>query len=324
MHIRTAAYAILALWATAAATGAANAETYPNRPVTIVVPFAPGGSVDIVARPVAQALQEKFKSPFVVEYRQGANSRIATAYVGKARPDGYTLLVFSGSFMVNPSTQKDLPYDTLKDFTPVGMLGENANVLIVNPKLGVNSVQDLIKLAKSQPGKLTYGSSGAGGPLHLAAELFKSATGVDMVHVPYRGTGAMYPDLLSGVIDLAVVSIPSGISFIQGGLVKALAVTSAERVPNLPNVPTMVELGIPMRTGVPYGLVAPAGTPKEVIERLNKALAEILKSKAIKERFAAGEIDPIYAKPDETATFIRTEIDRYADVVRKAGLKPQK
>jgi tripartite-type tricarboxylate transporter receptor subunit TctC len=287
------------------------------------VPFAPGGSVDIVARPVAQALQEKLRQPVLVDYRQGGNSRIATAYVGKSKPDGYTLLLFSGSFLVNPSTQKDLPYDTLKDFKPVGMLGENANVLVVSPKLGVNSLQELIELAKSRPGKLTYGSSGAGGPLHLAAELFKDAAKVDMLHVPYRGTSVMFPDLMSGVVDLAVVSVPSGLSFIKSGLIKALAVTSAERAPNLPDVPTMTELGIPLRTVVPYGLVAPAGTPQEVIERLSRALAEVLNSEAIKERFAAGEIRPIYATPEQTAEFVRTEIDRYADIVKKAGVESQ-
>jgi tripartite-type tricarboxylate transporter receptor subunit TctC len=319
MLIRTIAYTMLAL----SFTAEASAEAYPKGPVTIIVPFAPGGSVDIVARPVAQALQQKLHQPFVVDYRQGGNSQIATAYVGKSKPDGYTLLLFSGSFLVNPSTQKNLPYDTLKDFKPVGMLGENANVLVVSPKLGVNSLQELIKLAKSRPGKLTYGSSGAGGPLHLAAELFKDAAKVDMLHVPYRGTGAMFPDMMSGVVDLAVVSIPSGMSFIKSGLIKALAVTGADRAPNLPDVPTMTELGIPLRTVVPYGLVAPAGTPQEVIERLSRALAEILNSEAIKERFAAGEIRPIYATPEETAEFVRTEIDRYADVVKKAGVEPQ-
>jgi tripartite-type tricarboxylate transporter receptor subunit TctC len=301
----------------------AGADTYPKGPVTIIVPFAPGGSVDIVARPVAMALQEKLQQPFIVDYRQGANSRIATAYVAKSRPDGYTLLLFSGSLLINPSTQKDLPYDTLKDFKPVGMLGENANVLVVNPKLGVNSLQELIALAKSRPGKLTYGSAGAGGPLHLAAELFKDAAKVDMLHVPYRGTGVMFPDLISGIVDAAVVSIPSGMPFITGGLIKALAVTSAERAPNLPDVPTMTELGIPLRTVVPYGLVAPAGTPPEVIERLSQALAEILKSDAIKERFAGGEIRPIYATPEQTAEFVRTEIVRYADIVKKVGVEPQ-
>ena len=304
-------------------TAKAGADVYPRGPVTIIVPFAPGGSVDIVARPVAQALQEKLGQPFVVDYRQGANSRIGTAYVAKSRPDGYTLLLFSGSLMVNPSTQKDLPYDTLKDFKPVGMLGENANVLVINPKLGVNNLQEFIKLAKSRPGKLTYGSAGAGGPLHLAAELFKDAAKVDILHVPYRGTGVMFPDLISGVVDAAVVSIPSGMPFITAGLIKALAVTSAERAPNLPDVPTMTELGLPLRTVVPYGLVAPAGTPPAVIERLSQALAEILNSQAIKERFASGEIRPIYATPEQTAEFVRTEIDRYADIVKKVGVEPQ-
>jgi tripartite-type tricarboxylate transporter receptor subunit TctC len=318
MLIRTITYIMLAL----AFTAEAGADTYPKGPVTIIVPFSAGGSVDIVARSVAQALQEKLRQPFVVESRPGASSKIGTAYVARSRPDGYTLLLFSGSYLVNPSTYKDLTYDTLKDFEPIGMLGENANVLVVNPKVAGN-LDELIKRAKSSPGKLTYGSAGTGGPLHLAAELFKNAAKVDIVHVPYKGTSAMFPDLVSGIIDSAVVSIPSGLPFIKSGRVKALAVTGAERAPSLPDVPTMTESGIALQTAVPYGLVAPAGTPREIIDRLNKALAEILDSQAIKQRFAAGEIRPIYATPEKTAEFVRTEIDRYADVVKKAGIEPQ-
>jgi len=320
MLVRTITYIVLAF----SLAAQASADAYPKGPVTIIVPFSAGGSVDIVGRSAAQALQEKFGQPFVVESRPGASSTVGTAYVARAKPDGYTLLLFSGSFLVNPSTYKGLPYDSLKDFEPVGMLGENANVLVVNPKLGANNLNDLIKLAKSRPGKLTYGSAGFGGPLHLAAELFKNAANVDIVHVPYKGTSAMFPDLVSGVIDLAVVSIPSGMPFIKSGLVKALAVTGAERAPTLPDVPTMTESGIPLETSVPYGLIAPAGTPKDVIDRLNQAIAEILKSEAVKKRFAAGDIRPIYATPGDTAKFIRTEIDRYADIVKKAGLKPGK
>lgn len=298
----------------------AGAQTYPKGPVTIIVPFAPGGSVDIVARFAGQALQEKLKQPFVIDFRPGANSRLGTAFVARAKPDGYTLLLFSGSLMVNPSTQKDLPYDTVNDLEPVGMLGENANVLVVSPKLGVTALQDLIALSKSR--RLKYGSSGAGGPLHLAAELFKSAAAIDIVHVPYKGTGAMFPDLMSGEIDLAVVSIPSGMPFIKSGDIRALAVTGAERAASLPDVPTMTEAGIPLQTAVPYGLVAPAKTPKEVVKRLNEALAEVLASDELKQRFAAGEIRPIHMTPEQTAAFIRAEIDRYAEIVKRAGIAP--
>jgi tripartite-type tricarboxylate transporter receptor subunit TctC len=319
MLIRTMTYIMLAL----SFAAEAGADTYPRGPVTIIVPFAPGGSVDIVARNVAQALHDKLGQPFVVDYRQGGNSRIATQYVARAKPDGYTLLLFSGSFMVNPSTYKDLPYDTLKDFAPVSMLGENANVLVVSPKLGVGNLKELIDVAKSRPRGLSYGSAGVGGPLHLATELFRNAAKLEMVHVPYRGTGALFPDLMSGAIDLAVVSIPSGLALIKGGQIKAVAVTGAGRAPNLPDVPTLTELGMPLQTAVPYGLVAPARTPKDVIDRLSQALAEIITSDAIKERFAAGEIRPIYATPEQTAEFVRTEIDRYAEIVKKAGVEPQ-
>lgn len=298
----------------------AGAQAYPKGPVTIIVPFAPGGSVDIVARFAGQALQEKLKQPFVIDFRPGANSRLGTAFVSRAKPDGYTLLLFSGSLMVNPSTQKDLPYDTVNDLEPVGMLGENANVLVVSPKLGVTSLHDLIALSKSR--RLKYGSSGTGGPLHLAAELFKSAAAVDLVHVPYKGTGAMFPDLMSGEIDLAVVSIPSGMPFIKSGDIRALAVTGAERAASLPDVPTMTEAGIPLQTTVPYGLVAPAKTPKEVVNRLNEALAEVLASDELKQRFAGGEIRPIHMTPEQTAAFIRAEIDRYAEIAKKAGIGP--
>ena len=319
MLIRTIACIVLAL----SFAAEARADTYPRGPVTIIVPFSAGGSVDIVARSVAQALQEKLRQPFVVESRPGASAKVGTAYVARSRPDGYTLLLFSGSHLVNPSTFKDLSYDTLKDFEPIGMLGENANVLVVNPKLGAGNLEELIKLAKSRPGKLTYGSAGTGGPLHLAAELFKNAAKVDIVHVPYKGTSAMFPDLVSGIIDSAVVSIPSGLPFIKSDRVKALAVTGADRAPSLPDVPTMTEAGIALQTAVPYGLVAPAGTPREIIDRLNQALAEILDSQAIKQRFVAGEIRPIYATPEKTAEFIRTEIQRYADIVKSTGVEPQ-
>jgi tripartite-type tricarboxylate transporter receptor subunit TctC len=298
-----------------------GAQTYPANPVTIIVPFAPGGSVDIVARFAGQALQERFKQPFVIDFRPGANGRVGTSFVARSKPDGYTLLLFSGSLVVNPSTQKNLPYDTVKDFEPVGMLGENTNVLVVSPKLGTKTLQELISLSKSR--RLKYGSSGTGGPLHLAAELFKNAAGVDIVHVPYKGTGAMFPNLMSGEIDLAVVSIPSGMHLIKSGDIKALAVTGAERAANLPDVPTMMEAGLPLQTVVPYGLVAPAKTPKEIIKRLNDALAEVLGSDSLKQRFAAGEIRAIHMTPEQTAEFIRTEIGRYADIVRKAGIEPE-
>lgn len=301
-------------------TAEVHAQAYPERPVTVVVPFAPGGSVDIVARIAGEALQKNLEQPFVIETQPGANSRIGTAYVARSDPDGYTLLLFSGSLMVNPSTQKDLPYDTLKDFQPVGMLGENANVLVISPHLGVNALQELIDLSKSR--RLKFGSSGTGGPLHLAGELFKKAAQVEAVHVPYKGTGAMFPDLMSGEIDFAVVSIPSGMPFIQSGDIKALAVTGGDRTPSLPNVPTMTEAGIALQTAVPYGLVAPAKTPKEVIDRLNGAIAEVLGSDELKERFAAGEIRPIHMTPEQTAEYIRTEIDRYAEIVAAAGIEP--
>lgn len=298
----------------------ASAQAYPERPVTIIVPFAPGGSVDVVARFAAQALQEEFRQSFVVDFRPGANSRVGSLFVARAKPDGYTLMLFSGSLMVNPSTQRDLPYDTVKDFEPVGMLGENANVLVVSRKLGVSSLKDLIALTKSR--RLKYGSSGVGGPLHLAAELFRNAAKVDIFHVPYKGTGEMFPDLMSGEIDLAVVSIPSGMPFIKSGDIKALAVTGAERAASLPDIPTMTEAGIPLQTAVPYGLVAPAKTPKDIIRRLNDAIAKALGTEELKRRFAAGEIRPIEMSPEQTARFIRVEIDRYADVVKKAGIEP--
>ena len=301
----------------------ANADTYPQNSVTIVVPFAAGGSVDIVGRLIAEGLQKKLGQPFIISNRSGANSRIGTQYVAKAKPDGYTLLLYSGSFLTNPSTQKNLPYDTLKDFSPVAMLGENANVLLVSTKLGVNGLQDFIKLAKEHPGKLTYGSSGVGGSLHLAGELLQDVTKIELHHVPYKGTGEMFPDLISGVIDSAVVSTASGIPFVKAGQIKALAITSAARVPSLPDVPTFTELGIALRTSVPYGIVAPAGTPPEVIARLSQAISEILDSKDLKERFSHEEIQPIFRTPTETTEYIHAEITHYADIVKKAGIESQ-
>lgn len=317
MLFRTMAGALIAL----SLIAPASAQNFPSKPIRIIVPFAPGGSVDLATRPVAQVMQEVLGQPVVVDYRTGANSRIGTEYVAHADPDGHTLLTFSGSFMVNPSTYRELPYDTLEDFTPVSLLGNNANVLIVSKNLGVSNLEELVELAKSRPGELTYGSSGIGGPLHLAAVLFTQASETEMLHIPYRGTGEMYPDVVSGIIDMAVVSIPSGLSFIQNDLVLALAVTGDSRAASLPDVPTLRESGVDLETSVPYGLVAPAGTPPEVIDILNDAVRVALESDLVKDSYAGGDLNVVYSTPEEAAEFIRTEMERYAKVVEDAGVE---
>lgn len=312
-------FALLALlWAPPA-----FAQNYPSKPVTIVVPFAPGGSVDAVGKIISDGLHEELGQPFVLDYRSGANSRIGTTHVANAAPDGYTLLMVSGSFFLNPSTYKNLPYDPIEGFESVGMVAQNANVLTVGSETGVNTLQELIDLAKSRPGDLNFGSSGLGGSNHIAGELFKMKAGVDMVHVPYRGSGALFPDLIGGVVDLAIVSVPSGMPFIKSGQLKALAVTAEKRAGNLPDVPTMKELGVDLVTSVPYGLVAPAGTPAEVVETLNKAVQAAVATQKVRERFALIDLEPMPGTSAEMDAFTKSEIALNQEVVKQAGIEPQ-
>lgn len=302
----------------------ALAQDYPTRPVRIVVSYAPGGSNDVVARVIAPELQKELGQSFIVENRAGASGTIGADMVAKSPPDGYTLFMGAGAHALAPSLYKKLPYDYVRDFAPISLAATSTYVLVVNPAVPARTVPELIALLKSKPGQLNYGSAGKGTPLHLAAELFKSKTGTDIVHVPYGGDTPALNDLLAGTVQLSFMSVSSTAPQIRAGKLRALAVTSAQRSEALPDLPTLAELGIAgYDVGTWWGLLAPAGTPDTIITRLNAAMRKAVAQPEVKARFAPLGLDPRSDSPAEFATFIKMEVDRYAAIARIAAIEPE-
>jgi tripartite-type tricarboxylate transporter receptor subunit TctC len=300
------------------------AQDYPSRPVKIVVSYAPGGSNDVVARVIAPELQKELGQSFVVENRAGASGTIGADMVAKAPPDGYTLFMGAGAHALAPSLFKKLPYDLVKDFAPVSLAATSAYVLVVNPAVPANTLPELIALLKAKPGQLNYASAGKGTPLHLSAELFKSKTGTDIVHVPYGGDTPALNDLLAGNVQLSFMSVASTAPQIRAGKLRALAVTSARRSEALPDLPTLHELGIDgYDVGTWWGLLAPAGTPDAIVDKLNAAMRKAVAQREVKERFAPLGLDPRSDSPAEFAAFIKTEVARYAAIAKIAGIEPE-
>ena len=321
---RLAALALTLGGALAASSPTLAAKPYPERPVTLVVGYAAGGATDIVARLMAKSLSELLGQTFVVENKTGANSNIGAEIVSRAAPDGYTLYVGSIANTINRSLYSQLNYDFIKDFKPVGMVATIPNILVVNPKLPVNTVQEYLAYARAHPGKLTCASSGSGSSIHLSCELFKMETGTDILHVPYRGSGPAVADLLGGQVDSMFDNLPSSLPHVQAGKLRALGVTSPQRLPSAPDVPTLAESGLPgFDVESWFGLVAPAGTPQPVIARLNEALNQALASPALQASYKqAGFYAP--ATPNTPETFakkIDSEIDKWAAVVKRANIK---
>lgn len=302
----------------------AAAQDFPSRPVKIVVSYAPGGSNDVVARVIAPELQKELGQSFVVENRAGASGTIGADMVAKSPPDGYTLFMGAGAHALAPSLFKKLPYDITKDFAPISLAATSTYVLVLNPSVPATTVPELIALLKSKPGQLNYASAGKGTPLHLAAELFKSKTGTDIVHVPYGGDTPALNDLLAGTVQLAFMSVASTAPQIRAGKLRALAVTGASRSDALPDLPTLGELGIAgYDVGTWWGLLAPAGTPDAVVARLNAAMRKAVALPQTKERFAPLGLDPRSDSPAEFAAFIKEEVARYAAVAKIAGIEPE-
>jgi len=292
--------------------------------VRIIVPFAPGGPNDLAVRPVAQKLTELLGQTFLVDYRAGANGIIGSELVAKSPPDGYTLLIVSSSFAINVSTYAKLPFDPLRDFAPVSPIATSDIIYVVNPTVPVQSVKALVALAKAQPGKLNYASSGNGGSLHLGAELLKLTAGINMVHVPYKGAALALTDVIGGHVDSMFISAPGAIAQIKAGKVRVLAVASAKRAQSLPETPTFAEAGFPdVLVDTRYGLLAAAGTPVATITRLNAAIVKALGSQEVRERFAALSLDTVSSTPQEYATYLRSEVARWRKVVAAAKLPPQ-
>ena len=317
--------ALLVAGALLAGSLPASAQPYPNRPLRIVVPFPPGGGTDIGTRIVAQKLQEAWGQAVIVENKPGAAGIVGTELTAKSAPDGYTFMMGNiGTHAINVSLYKKLAYDPVRDFAPVSMVADLPLLLLVHPSVPANSVKELIALAKSQPGKLNFSSSGAGGSMHVAAELFKSMTGVDMVHIPYKGGAPAVADLLSGQVALSFSTVLETIQHVKAGKVRALAVTNDHRSIALPDLPTIAEAGLPGYQSISWlALFAPAGTPKDIVNKVSAESVRILKLPDVKERLLAQGAEPIGSTPEQLATILSADIAKYAKVIRESGYKPE-
>lgn len=301
----------------------AQAEGWPTRPIKFVVPFPPGGGNDIVARVVGERLSHSLGQSVVVENKPGAGGNIGAVQVARSAPDGYTyLIVPNGMMVVSQYLYAKLPFDPFKDFELVGLMGTLPTVLVVRPDVPANSVQELIALAKSKPDALSYGSGGVGTPHHLAAELFKSMTGASMVHIPYNGAMQALNDLLGGRTQVMFAPVNNVIAYIRNGKLRALGVCIDKRLPSLPSVPTVAEAGVPgFQVENWIGLVAPAGTPKNIISAMNREIAKILSEPGVRERFAALGMEPHTTTPEQMEAMIRADMLRWGPVIRNAGIK---
>ena len=314
----------LLLGLAAQAVAAESALAYPDKPLRIIVPFPPGGFNDTLGRFVAQHLQETWGQPAVVDNRPGGATVIGTEAVAKAAPDGHTLLVVAFPFAVVPSLYTKLPYDTAKDFAPVIFAGQTPNLLVVNPALPIHSVKDLIATAKATPGKLSYGSTGPGSSNNLSMVLFMQMAGAPMTHVPYKGSAPMVSDLLGKHIDVAFDNTPNVLPHVKSGGLRALGTSGATRSTLTPDVPTVAEAGVPgYDVGVWFGLVAPVATPKDVVEKLNAELNRMLALPSMKQRFLEQGVEPVGGPPERFGTHVLTQIDKWAKVVKEAGIKPE-
>jgi tripartite-type tricarboxylate transporter receptor subunit TctC len=304
-----------------AVTLPAHAQTYPDRTIRIIVPFAPGGSTDIVARITSQKLSERLKQSVVIDSRGGGGGNIGSDMVAKAPPDGYTLLLGTvGSLTINPTLYKKMPYDPLRDLAPIGYFGSTPNILVVHPSLPPRSVRELIAFARSRPGQLNYGSGGTGGSIHLAAELFKSLAKVDMVHVPYKGSAPALIDLLGGQTQLMFATMPPALPHVKSGRLRALGVTGAQRSPLVPGLPTIAESGLPgYEITQWWALLGPPGLPPAIVTRLNSELNAILQQSDVKERFASEGAVTAPNTPEWLASFMKSEVAKWAKVVRASG-----
>lgn len=304
----------------ATAAGAAAAD-YPSKPIRLVVPFAPGGTTDFLARTIGQKLGTNLGVSVVVENRPGAGGNIGSDNVAKSEPDGYSLLLGTvGTHSINPSLYRKMPYDHVKDFAPITRVAVVPNLLVAHPGVPAKSVKELIALAKSKPGNLSFASSGNGSSVHLSGELFKSMAGVDLLHVPYKGSGPAITDLVGGQVNLMFDNMPSVMPHVKAGRLQPIAVTTAKRSPALPNVPTIAEAGVPgYESTAWFGLWAPAGTPPAVLSKLHAEVAKVLKSPDVVERLSSQGAEPVIDTPEQFAAYIKAETAKWAKVVKESG-----
>jgi tripartite-type tricarboxylate transporter receptor subunit TctC len=302
----------------------ASAQDYPSRPIRLVVASSPGGGSDILARTFAQKLSEELAQQVVVDNRGGASGVIGTDIVAKASPDGYTLLIIQPSLTINPSMIAKLPYDATRDFAPVSLVVDAAQILIVNAAVPAKTVKDLIALAKAKPGQVMFGSPGVGTSPHLTTELFKLQAGVDMPQVLFKGAGPAYVSLISGEIPVLFSTVLSALPHIKSGRIRALGVTTAKRVSAVPDVPTIAESALPgFESSQWFGILAPARTPRPIVDRLYEALTRASNSPEIKGRLTAEGVEVVNRNPEEFAALIRRELVQWAKVIKAAGIRPQ-
>jgi tripartite-type tricarboxylate transporter receptor subunit TctC len=318
------------LWSTvlpallAFCSAGALGQSYPTRAIKLVVPSSPGGGTDIVARILGQKLSEQLGQQFVVENRAGAGTVIGNDAVAKSAPDGYTLLMGLSTLAINPSMYAKLPYDALRDFAPISQSVSACNILILHPSVPAKTVTELIALARAKPGSLTFGSAGMGTNPHLSGELFKSLARIDMVHVPFKGSGQSIISQLAGEIAANFPSVPTAMPYIKAGRLRGIGVTTLKRVEVLPDVPSIAEAGLPGYEATQwFGLLAPAGTPRTIIDRLYQESSRALRSADMKERMTAEGLEVVGGTPEEFASYIRSETEKWTQVIKAAGIKPQ-
>jgi tripartite-type tricarboxylate transporter receptor subunit TctC len=300
----------------------AFAQAYPTKPIRLIVPFAPGGFTDVVARVVGQKLSGSLGQPIVVENKPGAGSTIGTDFVAKAAPDGYTLVMVSSTHVISPWLYKSIPYDPIKSFTMISKLADSPYVLMVNSKVPARDVKEFVALAKSKPDNIHYASSGNGSAQHLIGGLFMSMTGTKLMHVPYKGSGMASQDLMAGVVESTFAGVPNALSAIQSGRARALAVTSAKRSPQLPDVPTLQEAGVPGYDATVWlALMAPAGTPKDIVNRLNTELAKLLTAPDVRKTLSDSGVELSLSTPEAMQEYMVQERERWGKVVKEAGIR---
>jgi len=314
--MRMLSIAILALLLVATAA----AQTYPSRPVRIVIPLSPGGTTDVPGRIIAQKLSETLGQQFYVENRAGAGGTIGSDFVAKANADGYTLLLTATPFVITPHVYKKLPYDALADFTPVIRIASGPYVLVVHPSLGVNSVKELIAAAKKEPGKIDFASSGNGSAQHLVTELFMYMAGIKLNHVPYKGSGPAQQDLMSGIIKVSFVGTPIAIPHMKSGRLKALGVSTAKRSPEMPDVPTVAQAGVPGYEAIVWiGMLAPAATPREIVAKLNGEIGKLVRTDEVKKLLTPTGMEPDPDTPEQFGAYVKADYDKWGKVVRDSG-----
>ena len=303
----------------AAGAPAVHAADFPNRPITLVVPNSPGGAVDILARLLSEKLQQKLGQPVVVIYKPGAGTVVGTDFVARSQPDGHTLGMVVTSHVINPSLRSDMPYDTLKDLAGVTQLVSSQIVITASPSLGVKTLQEIIDIAKKDPTRLSYASPGSGSSMHLAGELLKGMAGIEMMHVPFKGAGPAYPEVMAGRVHLLIDPLFSSLPYIQSGRLVPIAVTGSQRDPSVPDLPTVAETLPGFEVQSIFGVVVPSATPMEIREQLSKAFAEVLQMPDIRERLDQLGMRPVGSSPQEFDDFIQREIVKWAEVVKRSG-----